>query len=761
MSENLHLQNPGFEGLSRPGGWTRDTHTGQEYGEIFVPEGWVAFWKEGIYRRPEAKVIPKQAPFLDPSRILQGDWSVQMFTYYGRMYAGLYQVITGLTPGKIYEFSVQAHAWSTTPGLEGEHDAHCSAGVGCGPVYILPEDVPPLSGDPANDAIGNFTFQVGVSLGGKPDPFDGVNWCGGACIYNGYYKVPPIRFTAPQDGKVVVYVKATSIWKFRNSDIYLDNAELVAVDEPPIYESTMLVLPQDATPEQLQEIFTLAYPDRRTFGFSHDDAGNLNGTAVLYNIPDDKKQAYLDFYTEWYSGVTVEFAYTSDWKEPPDELLLWQCDPRWKDEKIAGPDCSKTLCQTGCWVSDCAMTQRFFGIKSDATPATANQALGAASGFDGCMTRWNPMKSALDLEVMKRSTDDTEVQGWLDAGKVCFAEVEPSGFTHFVMVTRHRDGRYWMLDPYKNKETWLDECYPGVETWRLIRPFESSPPPVKGSLVSLHWQSLVEGALDFVARVKPNIVKIFQLEIAKEVKARSPDTLVVLRYYTSDQDLSGDLAARAREYVASFEDSLRTNAEWIDYVESYNEEIPTNDTAKLQLAVEFDCHFADALMALDLPVAPALLNVAVGNPSHTGGEIELMLPAVRKAIQYSGALDYHAYGLAVNGSNLNDNWQYYAGRALEGWDPVFRAHGLYPTYIFGECGAFATCSDGWRASNCLDGDWPLYLAQLTEFSDRIKVWNAKHSNRCLGGTLFTSGGFGSWPSFEITKTEMEDPAWPT
>ena len=35
------LTNGGFEG-----GWTRKTHTGQEFGEIFVPEGWAAFWRE-------------------------------------------------------------------------------------------------------------------------------------------------------------------------------------------------------------------------------------------------------------------------------------------------------------------------------------------------------------------------------------------------------------------------------------------------------------------------------------------------------------------------------------------------------------------------------------------------------------------------------------------------------------------------------------------------------------------------------------------
>jgi hypothetical protein len=758
------IKNPSFEGLSCPGGWTRDTHTGVEYGEIFVPEGWVAFWKEGDYRRPEVKVIPKQEPFLDPPRICEGDWSVQMFTYYGRMYAGLYQVIAGLVPGETYEFSIQGHAWSTTPGLEGEHDAHCSAGVGCGPVFILPEDVPPLNGDSSNDAIGNFTFQVGVSLGDEPDPFGSVNWCGGACIYNGYHGVPPIRFTAPQGGEVVVYVKATSLWPFRNSDIYLDNAELTVIEELPSYKSTMLILPQSATPEQLQEVFALAFPDRRTFGFSHDDAGNLGGTAILYNIPTDERQAYLDFYAERYPSVIVEFAYTSDWEEPPvppSGLLLWQCDPKWGDEKIASPDCSLTLCQTGCWVSDAAIAQRYYNVKSDATPSTANQALGAAGGFSGCSTLWTPMKDALGLEVVKRTSSDTEAKAWLDAGDVCFAEVDPATFLHFVMVTHHQDGRYWMLDPYRNKECWLDEEYPGVETWRLIRPFEGEPPPIpiSGSLVSLHLQQMVPGALDFVARVKPSVVKIFQLENAQAIKAASPDTKVVLRYYTADQDLSGDLEARAQEYVASFEDSLRTNAKWIYGVESYNEEAPTNDIAKLQVAVEFDCHFASALMALDLPVVPILLNVAVGNPSHEGGEIELMLPAVSKAIEYGGALGYHAYGLAVNGGNLNDAWEYYAGRALEGWDPVFRAHGLYPHYIFGECGAFATCVDGWRSSNCLDGDWPLYLAQLTEFSDRIKAWNALHGNRCLGGTLFTSGGWG-WDSFLINQSEMESLDWP-
>jgi len=38
--------------------------------------------------------------------------------------------------------------------------------------------------------------------------------------------------------------------------------------------------------------------------------------------------------------------------------------------------------------------------------------------------------------------------------------------------------RYWMYDPWKNFEGWLDEKYTGVESWRLITRTVPSPPPL-------------------------------------------------------------------------------------------------------------------------------------------------------------------------------------------------------------------------------------------------------------------------------------------
>lgn len=103
MGTNL-LTNPGSEA-----GWTRRTHTGQQFGEIFVPEGWVAFWREGGpvphdpqnnigYGRPEMHVINREPPFLDPPRIHSGNRVVKLFTFYRIHDAGLYQSVA-VPPG--------------------------------------------------------------------------------------------------------------------------------------------------------------------------------------------------------------------------------------------------------------------------------------------------------------------------------------------------------------------------------------------------------------------------------------------------------------------------------------------------------------------------------------------------------------------------------------------------------------------------------------------------------------------------------------
>jgi hypothetical protein len=287
------------------------------------------------------------------------------------------------------------------------------------------------------------------------------------------------------------------------------------------------------------------------------------------------------------------------------------------------------------------------------------------------------------------------------------------------------------------------------------------PPPPGRELVSVHIQGNSTPAADYIRKVKPNVVKfVMGMERAQWVKAVSPDTLVVYRQWLNQGEFweDPDPHRGARRYLETFLDSLHTNAQWIDYVESLNETIATGDTAGIQRTAAFDAAFCEALQDEGLPARPVILTAGVGNPQH-GNEVKLMLPAVRACVNAGGAVGYHSYwGARSDGyCSMSDAWEHFGGRALESWDPVFRAAGLYPHYIFGECGAvyisgghMPSAEAGWGYRETLNGDAQKYVAQILEFRRRLMEWNHHHGNRVLGATLFTAGGGSDWHHFELT-----------
>jgi len=235
------LKNGGFEG-----GTCRDTFTGVKYGEIDVPAEWGAFWKEGGvplphdpankngYRRPECKVIARQAPFLDPLRIAEGNQAWLCFTFFGIHDAGLYQQVD-VERGASYAMSAKAHAWSSTG-----DKAKFSDGAKDAVVSIL-------QGDTTNSDLRNFTFMVGVDVNGGVDPYDpGVVWGRGVHNYNGFGAVPEVKFTAHAD-RVTVFLRAVVLWPFKHCDSYWDAAELVRLDA-------------GETPEDPGQVGGYAYP---------------------------------------------------------------------------------------------------------------------------------------------------------------------------------------------------------------------------------------------------------------------------------------------------------------------------------------------------------------------------------------------------------------------------------------------------------------------------------------------------------------------
>jgi len=77
------------------------------------------------------------------------------------------------------------------------------------------------------------------------------------------------------------------------------------------YERVYYVIPPDATESRAAEIFRIGWTEsKRTVGGSYDDAGIGDlpvKVAVLWDIPVEQRQIYLDWYATHYPGVRVEF----------------------------------------------------------------------------------------------------------------------------------------------------------------------------------------------------------------------------------------------------------------------------------------------------------------------------------------------------------------------------------------------------------------------------------------------------------------------
>lgn len=205
------LTNPGFEGIGKPidnpspnpGNWTRDTHTGVPYGEIFTPEGWVTWWQEGDFKRPECHVIARVEPFLNPIRIYQGYYSVKCFAFYGMMNAGVYQVVRNIPPGSRVQGAFHAHAWSCNEST--------AEALSCG--------------DPSA-----FWFRVGIDPNGGTDPWSGnIVWSAPYFHYDNFGRVGPVEATVGPAGAATLFLQAYAKWPLQHNDAYMDSASLTLV----------------------------------------------------------------------------------------------------------------------------------------------------------------------------------------------------------------------------------------------------------------------------------------------------------------------------------------------------------------------------------------------------------------------------------------------------------------------------------------------------------------------------------------------------
>ncbi len=216
------LQNPGFEGLSCRAGsvppecldnWTRDTFDGVPRDNIYAPQGWVAWWRTGgptNYGQPEMRTIPKAGNYVgELTRIRSGYYAVQMFIAYYTMDAGLFQTVSGLTPGATVQFSAYGMGWS------------CDSDTGA-----------PKFGYSCAD-LWNLIFQVGIEPnGGRDFNSPSVIWSAERNSPDAFGLVGPVSAQVGPGGSVTVFLRAKTKWGYKYQEAYWDDASLVYTGQP-------------------------------------------------------------------------------------------------------------------------------------------------------------------------------------------------------------------------------------------------------------------------------------------------------------------------------------------------------------------------------------------------------------------------------------------------------------------------------------------------------------------------------------------------
>lgn len=481
----------------------------REIGNIFTPPGWTVWFRHqpGTWDQPEAGDAHASR---DPRRVESGDKAFKLFTFYRRHDAGLLQRVS-VEPGQKLQFSAWGHAWSNHLGEDqGGHpsDPYWSDGVGRAIVAIHADDVPPLNGDPQNDAVGNVAFAVGIDPTGGTDPYsDRVRWSAPYHIYNGYCHELTVEATAEAD-EATVFLRSTTLWAFKHNDAYWDDAQLIAVDgdddeEPPPppeptrgaprvqYARTYVLLPPDAGAAWATAVITGSWDSNRyTVGGSADDSGigDLDAREVIAVNPDEWPDDLCAFFEEHYPGVayrpltaitpaelTVKLL-----PELVDDVALSQNDDRWRDLDFGEVAGGWTIGQRGCLLTCLTMMLRH-AYGRDVTPPLLDGLLVDAEapytddedlvGWADAIGLFGPFD---DTKKVNRSYTAAELGDLMRSGWLVVLRVQ--GGAHFVLLDSVDGGTVNVIDPADGeRKAWAIGDVSGI---RAAHMSDSPTPPV-------------------------------------------------------------------------------------------------------------------------------------------------------------------------------------------------------------------------------------------------------------------------------------------
>jgi len=177
--------------------------------EIRMAQGWTGWWLEPgqdpahsatgtpAWHRPEFGNANCHYPICAP-RIHSGDEAQHYFTLFSLHDAGIYQQVSGITPGSVVQFSIYLQAWSTNENI--------------GPSQLTQNMNLRIGIDPTG---GTNAFSPSVIWGDPGNSFDA-------------WTLFTLQATA-QGSSVTVFTRSTPYWSVQHNDVYADDASLVVV----------------------------------------------------------------------------------------------------------------------------------------------------------------------------------------------------------------------------------------------------------------------------------------------------------------------------------------------------------------------------------------------------------------------------------------------------------------------------------------------------------------------------------------------------
>jgi len=539
-----------------------------------------------------------------------------------------------------------------------------------------------------------------------------------------------------------------------------------------------------------------------TIGHSADDAGvgPKNRTVLAVNPVTWTGNAdeLKDFFNKHYPNIT----YTPVLAGTPWELAIKVAPPQvgtinmgqtwseWADMDFGEHPGGGTIRSYGCLLTGLGMILSKVYDK-EITPPLLDKLLilSKAAYTDDNILLW---ENAIDLfpifdAVIKDNNyrNATQLKDLLNKNwEVILRRADGA---HFVYLTKVDDNNLHIIDPWDGKDKVVYAGnYAGIRAAHVAGanpdpdpdPDPEPDPYVRKTRghVGLHLQGNASGVTEFVRDVKPSIMKCATgFERVIDIKKQSINTTCIIRHVNNNYGGildNPDPLVGARNWVNQFKDSLYNICDKMAkeipgiktpyfYVESVNEVMPSLNAEAVNRANNLDMGFIDALAELNLPVAPAVFCVAVGNPHET--EFILNVPLARKCQKAGGMMGYHNYWPRNPSAGGPDAlWKYLSGRWVE-MDKVLVANGVYVRWYGGEGGAVGGTWDeghvhlmpynGWKSKECMNGNRDLYLTEIMRADELAREWNKTNGDRFLGFVLFTTSGPG-WGSFDVGTTEI-------